>query len=160
MCNWPLNNTCLNCMGPLSLKLFLFYWLICFVAVLGLPCCVWAFSSWSQQGLLSGCNAQASHCGGFFCCGECGLSSLGIGALLPHTMWNLPGAGIQPLSPAMPGRSLTTPIQEQNIFKLNVYPLPNVMYVMIHVHCEGHIITHITGQHTLSDTRNLGRWQY
>ena len=108
MCNWPLNNRCLNCTGPLSLKLFLFYWLICFVAVLGLPCCVWAFSSWSQQGLLSGCNAQASHRGGFFCCGECGLSSLGIGALLPHTMWNLPGAGIQPLSPAMPGRSLTT----------------------------------------------------
>ena len=55
-------------------------------------------------------------------------------------MGNLPRPGTEPVSPTWAGRSLTTPIQEQNIFKLNVYPLPNVMYVMIHVHCEGHIM--------------------
>ena len=28
----------------------------------------WAFSSFSEQGLLSSCGAQASHCDGFSCC--------------------------------------------------------------------------------------------
>ena len=32
---------------------------------LGLHCCTWAFSSCSEQGLLSGRRAQASHGGGF-----------------------------------------------------------------------------------------------
>jgi len=35
------------------------------------------FSGWREQRLLSSCGAQASHCGGFACCGSqvCGLSS-------------------------------------------------------------------------------------
>ena len=32
-----------------------------FLAVLGLHCCTWLFSSCSEQGLLSSCDAQASH---------------------------------------------------------------------------------------------------
>ena len=39
-----------------------------FMAVLGLRCCVKAFSSCGEQGLLSGCGAPASHRGGFSCC--------------------------------------------------------------------------------------------
>ena len=42
--------------------------LISFVAVLGLSCCQRAFSSCGEQGLLSGCGEQASHCGGVSCC--------------------------------------------------------------------------------------------
>ena len=48
-----------------------------FLAALGL--CKQAFSSCGEQGLLSSCGAQASHCGGF-CCGAwalgCGLQWL------------------------------------------------------------------------------------
>ena len=28
----------------------------------------WTFSSYNKRGRLSGCGAQASHCGGFSCC--------------------------------------------------------------------------------------------
>ena len=35
------------------------------MAALGLPCCVQAFSSCSEYGLLSGYSAQASYCGSF-----------------------------------------------------------------------------------------------
>ena len=33
-----------------------------------------------------------------------GLSSCGPQALLPHGIWNLPRPGIEPMSPALPGR--------------------------------------------------------
>ena len=36
--------------------------------MLGLCCCVWAFSSCSKPGKLSTCSAQASHYSGFSCC--------------------------------------------------------------------------------------------
>ena len=39
-----------------------------FLAVLGLRCCAWAFSSCGELGLLF-VVAQASHRGGFSCCG-------------------------------------------------------------------------------------------
>ena len=71
------------------------------------------------------CGAQASHCGGFFCCGAralgvrasvvvaCGLSSCGSWALERRFsscggMWDLPGPGIEPVSPALAGGFLTT----------------------------------------------------
>ena len=38
------------------------------LAVLGLHCCMQAFSS-REQRLLSSCGVQASHCGGFACYG-------------------------------------------------------------------------------------------
>ena len=37
---------------------------ILFLAVLGLHCCAWVFSSCGEQR----CSALASHCGGFSCC--------------------------------------------------------------------------------------------
>lgn len=37
-------------------------------AMLGLHCCVWAFSSKSSRGLLPSCGLWASHCGSLFCC--------------------------------------------------------------------------------------------
>ena len=75
---------------------------------------------------------QASHCGGFSCCGAqalgarasavaaCGLSSFGLRALqhslsscgaraqLLRGMWDPPGPGLEPVSPALTGRFLTT----------------------------------------------------
>ena len=78
------------------------------------------------------CGARASHCGGFSCCGaqalgawasvlaahglgscgsralECRLSSCGARAQLLCSMWDLPGPGLEPLSPALAGGFLTT----------------------------------------------------
>ena len=45
------------------------------------------------------------------CCSqalECGLSSCGTQDLLLRGMQDLPGSGIEPMSPAMAGRFLTT----------------------------------------------------
>ena len=36
--------------------------------MLGFRCSVWAFSSFSEQGLHSSCSGWASHCSGFSCC--------------------------------------------------------------------------------------------
>ena len=73
---------------------------------------------------LSSCGARASHCGGFSCCGaqalefrlsscgsralECRLSSCGAQAQLLRGMWDLPGPGLEPVSPAWTGGFLTT----------------------------------------------------
>ena len=38
----------------------------------------WDFSSCSEQGLLSSCNAWASHSGGFSCCGAQALGHSGF----------------------------------------------------------------------------------
>ena len=78
------------------------------------------------------CGVRASHCGGFSCCGawalgthasvvvvcelsSCGsqalerrLSSCGAQAYLLRRMWDLPGPGIEPVSPALAGGFLTT----------------------------------------------------
>ena len=48
-------------------KIYLFIYL--FLAVLGLRCCVRAFSSCGERGATLRCGAWASHCGGFSCCG-------------------------------------------------------------------------------------------
>ena len=45
-----------------------------FLAALGFRCCVWAFSSCGERGLLSSSSARASHCGGVSCCGVQALS--------------------------------------------------------------------------------------
>ena len=47
---------------------YLFIYIYLFVAALGLRCCAWAFSS-CDGGATLRCGAQASHCGGFSCCG-------------------------------------------------------------------------------------------
>ena len=93
------------------------------MAALGLCCCAQAFSS---------CGERASHCGVFSCCGaravgpwasvvvarglsSCGsralerrLSSCGARASLLHSMWDLPGPGLEPVSPALAGGFSTT----------------------------------------------------
>ena len=48
------------------------------VAAQDLCCCMRTFSSCGEQGLLSSCSAQASHCGGFPCWG---VRALGVWAL-------------------------------------------------------------------------------
>ena len=106
-----------------SILFFFFLSIYLFLAALGLHCCTRASSS---------CGAQASHCGGFSCCGaralgawasvvatrglsSCGsraperrLSSRGIRAQLLRGMWDLPGPGIEPVSPALAGGFPTT----------------------------------------------------
>ena len=78
--------------------------------------CLWAFSGRGERG----CPPVAVHglpCRGFSCCEhrlwpvgfrscgsgalECGLSSCGTWAQLPHSTWNLPRPGIKPVSPAL-----------------------------------------------------------
>ena len=78
------------------------------------------------------CSARASHCSGFSCSGawalgtpalvvaarglsSCGqralerrLSSCGTRAQLLHSMWDLPGPGLKPVSNALAGGFLTT----------------------------------------------------
>ena len=85
-----------------------------------------------QVGATLRCSAWASHCSGFSCCGaqalgartsvvvarglsSCGswalehrLSSCGARAQLLRGMWDLPGPGLEPMSPALAGRFLTT----------------------------------------------------
>ena len=83
------------------------------MAVRGLCCRSGAFSSCGECRLLSGCGAQASHRSGFSCCEacvlECWLSRVAHG--LSHSirgMWDLPGAGIEPISPVLADRLSTT----------------------------------------------------
>ena len=70
------------------------------------------------------CGVQASHCSGFSCCGARALGTraqqlwlagsrmkaqqLWCTAQLLHGMWDLPGPGLEPVSPALAGGFLTT----------------------------------------------------
>ena len=110
----------------------LFCAFILFLAVLGLCCCMWAFSSCGDGGSslvavprllivvaslvaehrLWGPQASAVAAPGLSSCSspalEHRLSSYGTRAqLLPGT-WGLPASGIEPVSPALAGRFFTT----------------------------------------------------
>ena len=65
----------------------------------------------ASGGLLSSCCVQASRCDGSSCGewgqGRAGFSSCGTCTSLSLGMWNLPGAGIEPVFPALVGRFLT-----------------------------------------------------
>ena len=100
------------------------------------------FLQLQRAGAILRCGVQTSHCGGFSCSGAqalspwasvvvaCRLSSCGSWALerrlsicgaqaqLLHGMWDLPGPGIEPVSPALAGRFLTTapPGKSPNFF--------------------------------------------
>ena len=58
------------------------------------------------------CSVRASHCGGFSCCRAWALehrvNSCGAWALLLHSTWDLPGPGIEPVSPTLTGGFLNT----------------------------------------------------
>ena len=99
------------------LKNFLF---INFLAVLGLCCCVRAFSSCSRWGLLSSCSERSSHDSGFSWCRAealgcvsfsiCGAQAqqLEHSGLVAHNMWDLPRPRSEPVSPALASGFLTT----------------------------------------------------
>ena len=88
---------------------FIFFF---FLATLSLHFCAKAFSS---------CGVWASHCGGFSRCRAQTLKlqrgSCGTRAQLLCDLWNLPGSGIKPVSPALRGRFSTTgPSGKSKIF--------------------------------------------
>ena len=98
---------------------------------MGLHCCVRAFSSCGKRGPLfiavcgllivvaspvNGAWAPGTQASVVVACGlscgsralECRLSSCGAWAQLLHGMWDLPGPGLEPVSPALAGRFPTT----------------------------------------------------
>ena len=107
------------------LSFFLFNkFIYLFLAALGLRCCVQAFSSCGERGYSSSwcvgfsvqwlllLHSTGSRCTGFSSCGlrarERRLSSCGAQAQLLHGMWDLPGPGLEPVSPALAGGFLIT----------------------------------------------------
>ena len=83
------------------------------------------FSNCGEWRLLSSCGARAPHCSGFSCHRAQALECVGSAVLvpwalghqlngcctpawLPHSMWDLPGSGTEPVSPALAGRFCTT----------------------------------------------------
>ena len=87
----------------MSVQFFYFYYL--FLAVLGLHCWAWAFSSCGESGATLHCGAWASPCGGFSCCRALVLGAraavIAAQAYLPRGVWDLPGPGIEPVSPVL-----------------------------------------------------------
>ena len=59
-------------------KFFCCFFIHVVLAVLGLCCCRWTFSSFSDWGLLSSSCIQASPCDGFSCCGAQALGHTGF----------------------------------------------------------------------------------
>ena len=83
-------------------QIFIYFFIYLFLAALGLRCCVWAFSSCGEPGLLSSC---------------------GAGAQLLLSMWDLPGPGLEPMSPSLAGRfSTTAPPGKSLIYFLSLLP--------------------------------------
>ena len=130
----------------LSYIYILFFKLIyLFLAVLGLHCCMWAFSSCGGWGILFVAmhgllirwllllRSTGSRLVGFSSCGswalERRLSSCGTRAYLFRSMWDLPRPGLEPMSPALAGRFLTTVPPGKSLhyfflifFSIMVYP--------------------------------------
>ena len=129
----------------LFLFIYLFILQILFIyllAALGLPLLCAGFLQLRRVGATLRCGVRASHCSGFSCCGaralgmqasvvvarrlsSCGLqalerrlSSCGTRAQLLCGMWDLPGPGLEPVSPALAGGFLTTapPGKPSNFF--------------------------------------------
>ena len=89
------------------------------MAALGLHRWAWAFSSCGERGLhfvsvhgLLLLRSTGPRRASFSSCGsralERRLSSCGACAWLLHGMWDLPGPGLEPVSPALAGGFLTT----------------------------------------------------
>ena len=83
------------------------------------------------QGLIS-CGLRVREPAGFSSCGswalEHGLSSCGTQAPLPQGMWDLPGPGIEPTSPAPVGGFLSTaPPGESPVRRLSILFLSSQM---------------------------------
>ena len=98
----------LSCISLVPLLQFMnqyFKFLFIFLAVLGLHCCPWAFSSCVEWGLCSSFSAWASHCGGFSCCGAGAQWLCWTGLLAP---WHVESSWTRGQSPALAGGLLTT----------------------------------------------------
>ena len=111
---------------------FAFYFLV----ALGLRCCAWAFSSCGERGLLfiavhglliAVASLVVEH--GLQACGlsSCGsralerrLGSCGTWAQLLRGMWDLPGLGLEPVSPALAGGFLTTAPPGKSLYQVLV----------------------------------------
>ena len=90
------------------------------LAVFGLRCCTWIFSSCGKQRLHCSCGAQVSHCCGFSCCRAWALEHMGFSRsnVWTQQLWCMglvaPGhvkyswQGIKPMFPALAGRLLIT----------------------------------------------------
>ena len=116
---------------------FLNFWLCwVFVAACGLSLVAVSrgYSLLAARGLsycsgFSCYRAQALECVGFCSCSsqalECGLSSCGARASLPQGMWDLPGLGMEMVSPALAGGFLTTgpPGTPQSLLNIFVFTL-------------------------------------
>ena len=96
------------------------YFIYLFFGCVGSSLLCAGFLQLRQAGATLRYGARASHCGGFSCCGAQALgmwasvvvahrlSSCGSRAQLLHSMWDLPGPGIKPVTPALAGGFLTT----------------------------------------------------
>ena len=122
-----------------SCSLFIVYIIVCtsffnkfilfylFLAALGLRCCSRVFSSCGQRGY------SLLLCAGFSLrwllllqsmgSRHAGFSSCGTQAQLPHGMWDLLRPGLEPVSPALAGRFLTTapPGKPRSLYLLICY---------------------------------------
>ena len=84
--------------------------------------------------------STGSRCTGFSSCGsralERRLSSCGAWAQLLHGMWDLPGPGLEPVSPALAGRFLTTVPPGKppscTFYSFFIFPLKFVMEYIIY----------------------------
>ena len=97
-------------------QLYIYIYIIC----VGSSLLRAGFVQLQRAGATLRCGAQASHCGGFSCCGAWALgmqdsvaaarmlSSCGARAQLLRGMWDSPRPGIKPVSPALAGGFLTT----------------------------------------------------
>lgn len=103
-----------------------FYLFISFLVTLGLCCWAWAFSGCREGGGYSSCVTWASHCGACSCehrlqgawaqqlwpmGSRARTQELYLGSSALYTIWGLPKPGVQPLSPALASRFLTTGLQ-------------------------------------------------
>ena len=111
------------------------------------------------MGATLGCGVQASHCGGFSCCGawvsgtrasvavvqgpsSCGsqslerrLSSCGAWAWLLRGMWDPPRPGLEPVSRALAGGFLTTAPPGKSLdYSLNILAYSGfVIYLKVYL---------------------------
>ena len=125
--------------GKSLLSLFLFsfffktvlfiYWLRC------LCCCKRTFS-------IRG--AWASRCGGSLVAEHKVQSmqpqQLWCSGVLAHDMWDLPGSGIEPVSPALAGRLLTTGPPGKSCIILHIWMI-QFLYILISIWCCHYLIS-------------------
>ena len=115
-------------------RMISFFFLILFMAVLGLRFCARAFSSCGKWGplfiavcrpLTIAASLVAEHR-----LQTRRLSSCGSRAQLPRGMWDLPGPGIEPVSPALAGGFLTTapPGKPPNDFLIDLFIVVSAIF--------------------------------